>query len=112
MRCILFGIAELCKCRGYRAGTDSTAPNSSLDKGGRRERRLDSYSEGLEMIDSWMKESPSGKTVTFKIEGDRKCSFVYSAGMAGRDIKKITGSLKVLTREDVETMFVNYVAGR
>ncbi len=64
------------------------------------------------MIDSWMKESPSGKTVTFKIEGDRKCGFVYSAGMAGRDIKKITGSLKVLTREDVETMFVNYVAGR
>jgi len=64
------------------------------------------------MIDSWTKESPSGKTVTFKIEGDRKSGFVYSAGMAGRDIKEITGSLKVLTREDVETMFVNYVAGK
>ena len=63
------------------------------------------------MIDSWTKQSPSGKTVTFKIEGDRKSGFVYSAGMAGRDIKEITGSLKVLTREDVETMFVNYVAG-
>ncbi len=64
------------------------------------------------MIDSWTKESPSGKTVTFKIEGDRKSGFVYSAGMAGRDIKEITGSLKVLTREDVETVFVNYVAGK
>ncbi len=64
------------------------------------------------MIDSWTKESPSGKTVTFKIEGDRKSGFVYSAGMAGRDIKEITGSLKVLTREDVETMFANYVAGK
>ena len=64
------------------------------------------------MIDSWTKESPNGKTVTFKIEGDRKSGFVYSAGMAGRDIKEITGSLKVLTREDVETMFVNYVAGK
>jgi len=25
------------------------------------------------MIDSWTKQSPNGKTVTFKIEGDRKC---------------------------------------
>ena len=50
--------------------------------------------------------------MTFKIEGDRKSGFVYSAGMAGRDIKEITGSLKVLTREDVEIMFASYVAGR
>ena len=64
------------------------------------------------MIDSWTKKSGNGKTVTFKIEGDRKSGFVYSAGMAGRDIKEITGSLKVLTREDVEIMFANYVAGR
>ena len=64
------------------------------------------------MIDSWTKKSANGKTVTFKIEGDRKSGFVYSAGMAGRDIKEITGSLKMLTREDVETMFVNYVAGK
>ena len=64
------------------------------------------------MIDSWMKESPSGKTVTFKIEGDRKSGFAYSAKMDGRDIKEITGSLKMLTREDVETMFVNYGAGK
>ena len=63
------------------------------------------------MIESWTK-SASGKTVTFKIEGDRKSGFVYSAKMDGRDIKEITGSLKVLTREDVETMFVNYVAGK
>ncbi len=64
------------------------------------------------MIDSWTKKSANGKTVTFKIEGDRKAGFVYSAGMDGRDIREITGSLKVLTRENVETMFVNYVAGK
>jgi hypothetical protein len=64
------------------------------------------------MIDSWTKKSANGKTVTFKIEADRKSGFVYSAGMDGRDIKEINGSLKVLTREDVETMFVNYVAGK
>ncbi len=62
------------------------------------------------MIDSWTKKSPSGKTVTFKIEGDGKSGFVYSAGMGGRDIKETTGYLKVLTREDVEIMFANYVA--
>jgi len=60
------------------------------------------------MIDSWTKKSVSGKTVTFKIEGDRKSGFVYSAEMDGRDIKEITGSLKEPTREDVETMFANY----
>ena len=64
------------------------------------------------MIDSWTKKSANGKTVTFKIEGDRKSGFVYSAGIDGRDIKEITGSLKMLTREDVETMFVNHVAGK
>ena len=64
------------------------------------------------MIDSWTKKSANGKTVTFKIEGERKSGFVYSAGMDGRDIREITGSLKVLTRENVETMFVNYVAGK
>ena len=64
------------------------------------------------MIDSWTKKSASGKTVTFKIEGDRKSGFVYSAKMDGRDIKEITGSLKELTREDVETMFANYAAGK
>ena len=64
------------------------------------------------MIDVWTKQSSAGQTVNFKIEGDRKSGFVYSAKMAERDIKEITGSLKVLTREDVETMFVNYVAGK
>ena len=64
------------------------------------------------MIDSWTKKSANGKTVTFRIEGDRKSGFVYSAGMAGRNIKEIAGSLKVLTREDVEIMFANYVAGK
>jgi len=60
------------------------------------------------MIDSWTKKSASGKTVNFKIEGDRRSGFVYSAKMDGRDIKEITGSLKEPTREDVETMFANY----
>jgi hypothetical protein len=44
------------------------------------------------MIDSWTKKSPSGKTVTFKIEGDRKSGFVYSAKMDGRDIQEIRKS--------------------
>jgi len=33
------------------------------------------------MIESWTK-SAGGKTVTFKIEGDRKSGFVYWAKMA------------------------------
>jgi hypothetical protein len=66
---------------------------------------------GLKMIESWTK-SASGKTVTFKIEGDRKSGFVYSAKMTERDIKEITGSPKELTREDVETVFVDYVTGK
>jgi len=64
------------------------------------------------MINVWTKQSPAGKTVTFNIEGDRKSGFVYSVKMDGWDIKEITGSLKDLTREDVETMFANYVAGK
>jgi len=64
------------------------------------------------MIDSWTKQSPSGKTVTFKIEGDRKSGYVYSAKMDGRDIKEITGFREELTREGVEVMFANYVAGK
>ena len=64
------------------------------------------------MIDSWTKKSSNGKTVTFTIEGDRKSGFVYSAKMDGRDIKEITGSLKELTCEEVETMFANYAAGK
>ena len=63
------------------------------------------------MIDSWTKKSANGRTVTYKIEGDKKSGFVYSAGMDGRDIKEITGYLKVLTHEDVEIMFAHYVAG-
>ena len=63
------------------------------------------------MIDSWTRKSANGRTVTYKIEGDKKSGFVYSAGMDGRDIKEITGYLMVLTREDVEIMFAHYVAG-
>src|SRR5258708_26514906 len=50
----------------------------------------------LEMIDSLTKKSANGKTVTFRIEGDRKSDFVYSSGMDGPDIKEINDSLKVL----------------
>jgi len=50
--------------------------------------------------------------VTFKIEGDRKSGFVYSAKMDGRDIKEIKGFRDELTREGVEVMFANYVAGK
>ena len=73
--------------------------------------RAISNSEGWKLIDSWTKKSANGRTVTYKIEGDKKSGFVYSAGMDGRDIKEITGYLKVLTREDVEIMFAHYVAG-
>jgi hypothetical protein len=71
-----------------------------------RQRRV------FEMIDSWTKQSPSGKTVTFKIEGDRKSGFVYSAKMDRRDIQEIKGFLEELPREGVEVLFANYVAGK
>jgi hypothetical protein len=79
---------------------------ASRNNGRRRQRRF------FEMIDSWTKISPSGKTVTFKIEGDRKSGFMYSAKMDGRDIREIKGFLEELTREGVEVMFANYVAGK
>ena len=63
------------------------------------------------MIDTWRMELPTSKNVTFKIEGDRKSGFVFSAKMDGRDIMEVTGSLRVLTRKDVEAMFADYVAG-
>jgi hypothetical protein len=65
-----------------------------------------------QVINVWTKQTPTNKTVTFKIEGDRKSGFVYSAKIEGRDIKEITGFLEELTREQVEVMFANYVAGR
>jgi hypothetical protein len=64
------------------------------------------------MIDCWTKNSPSGKPVTFKIEGDRKSGFVYSAKMEGRDVQEIKGFLEELPREAVEVLFVRYVAGK
>jgi hypothetical protein len=64
------------------------------------------------MIDSWTKNAPSGKTVIFKMEGDRKSGFVYSAKMEGRDIQEIKGFREQLTREGVEVLFANYVAGK
>ncbi len=73
--------------------------------------RAISNSEGWKLTDSWTKKPANGRTVTYKIEGDKKSGFVYSAGMDGRDIKEITGYLKVLTRKDVEIMFAHYVAG-
>ena len=64
------------------------------------------------MVDVWAKESPGGKTVTFKIEGDRKAGFVYSVKMQVLDIKEIAGFLEQLTREQVEALFASYVAGK
>jgi|SRR5689334_7858573 len=64
-----------------------------------------------QVIDVWTKQTPTNKTVTFKIEGDRKSGFVYSAKIEGRDTKEITGFLEELTREQVEVMFANYVTG-
>jgi hypothetical protein len=64
----------------------------------------------LERIDGWTKKSPNSKTVTFKIEGDRKSGFVYSAKMEGRDVQEIKGFLEELPREAVEVLFVRYVA--
>jgi hypothetical protein len=61
------------------------------------------------MIDEWRKESPVGKIVTFKIAGDRESGFVCSAKMDGRDIKEITGYREVLTRKEVEALFLDYV---
>jgi len=61
------------------------------------------------MIDTWRKESPASKIVTFKIAGDRKSGFVCSAKMDGRDIKEITGYKEVLTRNEVEALFADYV---
>ena len=62
------------------------------------------------MMDVWTTKSPTGKNVTFKSEGDRESGFVYSAKMDGRESWEIKGSLEVLTREEVETMFAAYVA--
>ncbi|HKV63027.1 MAG TPA: hypothetical protein VJO16_14010 [Candidatus Acidoferrum sp.] len=60
------------------------------------------------MIDEWSKESPTSKIVTFKIAGDRESGFVCSAKVEGRDIQEITGYKKVLTRKEVEALFVDY----
>jgi hypothetical protein len=52
------------------------------------------------------------KSIRLCVPSHRKSGFVYSAKMDGRDIKEISGSLKNLTRDDVEIMFANYVAGK
>ena|SRR5438477_12094941 len=80
---------------------------------GKRDCKLwedESARRRIGMIDSWTKKSPNGKTVTFKIEGDRKSGFVYSAKMDGRDIQEIKGFLEELPREAVEVLLVRYVA--
>jgi hypothetical protein len=63
------------------------------------------------MVDVWTKQSPSGKAVTFKIEGSKDTGFVYSAAMEGRAVKEISGTLKELNRAEVEAHFADYVAG-
>ena len=64
------------------------------------------------MIDNWTKKSANGRTVTYKIEGDKKSGFVHSAKMDERDIMEIKGLLEELPREGVEVLFANYVAGK
>jgi hypothetical protein len=63
------------------------------------------------MVDVWTKKSPSGETVTFKIEGSKDVGFVYSAMVEGRPVKQISGTLKELNRQEVEAHFADYVAG-
>jgi hypothetical protein len=65
---------------------------------------------GAGMVDVWKKQSPSGKTVTFKIEGSKDAGFVYSAMMEGRAVKEISGTLKELNRAEVEALFADYAA--
>lgn len=64
------------------------------------------------MTDSWTKQSPKGKTVTFTAEGDGKTGFGYSAKMDDHDIMEIDGSLKALTRLQLEALFADYIAGK
>jgi len=63
------------------------------------------------MLDEWTKPSPDGKTVTYKMEGEPRVGFVYSAGVEGRNIKQLSTSEGPLTREQVEARFADYVAG-
>src|SRR5260370_40649857 len=97
-------------CRVYRAGTDTTAPNSSRIDVANARGDLTPFG-GLGMIDSWTKKTANGKTVTFKLEGDRNSGFVYSAAVDARDTKEITGSLKVPAPASGETVCVYYLPG-
>jgi predicted ATP-dependent Lon-type protease len=90
----------------YRLETQVTSGNGSLKTSG-----LSSNSAAREAIKvGWTKQTPTSKTAVFKIEGDRKSGFVYSAKIEGQDSMEITGFLEELTREQVEVMFANYVA--
>lgn len=64
------------------------------------------------MIDVWMKPSPSGKAVAYKIEGSSEAGFIFSAQMEGRDTIETSGQLKQPTRAEVEAHFADYAAGK
>jgi hypothetical protein len=64
------------------------------------------------MVDTWTKQSPSGKAVAYRIEGSSETGFVFSAKMEGRDIVVATSDLKEPTRLQVEARFADYAAGK
>ena len=64
------------------------------------------------MVDTWTKQSPSGKPVAYRIEGSSEAGFVFSAKMEGRDVVEISGHLKQPTRVEVEAHFADYAAGK
>jgi hypothetical protein len=64
------------------------------------------------VIDVWTKETPTNKTLAFKIEGDRKSGFVFSAKIEGQGYMEITGFLESLRANKWKSCLLNYVAGR
>jgi hypothetical protein len=54
---------------------------------------------------------PNGKSVTFRIEGNTTLGFVYKAQTESKAVQEISGSQEELTREEVESLFIDYVAG-
>ena len=54
---------------------------------------------------------PNGQTVTFKVEGSTTLGFVYKAQTEGNAVQEIFGTQKELTRAEVESLFIEFVAG-
>jgi hypothetical protein len=60
-------------------------------------------------MDAWTKTAPDGTTIVFKKEGSEEAAFVYTA--EGRTITETQAMEEELTREEVEALFGDYVAG-